>query len=196
MTSMTRISSFVVFLAAMTLTSRAQDPNAEQPAPRVAMSVSSPSRVPEQTAKQWVWLAKQGVWGYGYEIQDGPHRGLWRVDPDSKVKPEDLTPTADPYGFMGLLNTYRAWAGLPPLAYDPDLSAWASHNNAAQTNYGLGHHVNPNCCQNSAWNVHDAESVATMWMQSPGHRANMLNPSVSTFGIAYGPGPYWTMNAR
>jgi hypothetical protein len=196
MTSMTRICSAAVILIALTSTARAQDQKAQEPVTRIAMTPST--RVPERAAKQkqWVWLEKQGLWGYGYEIQDGPHRGLWRVDPDSKRKPEDVVPGADPYGFMALLNTYRAWAGLPPLAYDPDLSAWAAHNNVAQNSYGLGHHVNPNCCQNSAWNVHDAESVAAAWMQSPGHRANMLNPSISSFGIAYGPGPYWTMNAR
>ncbi len=194
MTSMTRISSVAVVLVAMTSASRAQDQKSQEPVARVAMTTSS--RVQERTAKQWVWLAKQGVWGYGYEINDGPQRGLWRIDPESKQKPEDLVPTADPYGFMALINAYRAFAGLAPLAYDPDLSAWASHNNAAQTNYGLGHHVNPNCCQNSAWNVHDVASVAAAWMQSPGHRANMLNPSISRFGIAYGPGPYWTMNAQ
>lgn len=196
MTSMTRISSVAVVLVAITSASRAQDQTADEPVTRIAMTTSS--RMPERTAKpkQWVWLEKQGVWGYGYEIKDGPFCGLWRVDPDSKLKPEDLAPTADPYGFMACLNAYRAFAGLAPLSYDPDLSTWAAHNNVAQTSYGLGHHVNPNCCQNSAWNVHDAASVAAAWMQSPGHRANMLNPSISSFGIAYGPGPYWTMNAR
>ena len=33
------------------------------------------------------------------------------------------------------------------------------------------------------------------WMNSPGHRQNMLQPDMSRFGIAFGPGPYWTMNA-
>ena len=41
-----------------------------------------------------------------------------------------------------------------------------------------------------------AASVAQAWMESRGHRQNMLSSSVTHFGIAYGPGPYWTMNAR
>ena len=49
----------------------------------MAMATSSPAE--DQPAKQWVWLSKQGVWGYGYRIQDGPQRGLWRVDPDSET---------------------------------------------------------------------------------------------------------------
>ncbi|WP_422927834.1 CAP domain-containing protein [Singulisphaera sp. PoT] len=147
----------------------------------------------EGPEKQWVWLEKQGVWGYGYQIKEGPHAGLWRVDPDSKRPPEA---PADPYGFAAILNSYRASAGLAPLSYEPDLAGWAAQNNAEQANRGLGHHVNPNCLQNCAWNTPDANSVASAWMESPGHRANMLNPSASRFGIAFGPGPYWTMNAQ
>jgi Cysteine-rich secretory protein family len=160
----------------------------------VAMAASSPAQ--DQPVKQWVWLAKQGVWGYGYQIQDGPHRGLWRIDPGSKRAPEDLVPATDPYGFAEVVNRYRLAAGVAPLAYDPELSVWAAHNNAKQCHHGLGHHVSPNCNQNCAWNTPDAESVAQAWMDSPGHRANMLDTTSSRFGIAFGPGPYWTMNTR
>lgn len=167
-------------------------------------SVSQTRSVPADTAgesqpmpeKQWVWLHKQGVYGFGYQIPDGPHKGLWRIDPGSKRSAEEFAPAADPYGFAALLNQYRAAAGLPPLEYDPELSNWASHNNAAQAHRGIGHHVVPDCHQNCAWNTPDAVRTAVEWMNSPGHRANMLSPAVSRFGIAFGPGPYWTMNAR
>lgn len=114
------------------------------------------------------------------------------------VDPVPAPPPAstDPYGFVGLLNQYRAAHGLGPVSFDANLSAWASQNNAAQSHRGLGHHVNPNCFQNSAWNCVNALDVATAWMNSRGHRANMLNPGISRVGIAYGPGPYWTMNAQ
>lgn len=105
------------------------------------------------------------------------------------------TASGDPYGFAAILNTYRAQAGLPPVAYDPNLAAWAAQNNTAQSHRGIGHHINPNCFQNCGWNYQDALSVARGWMNSPGHRRNMLSPSITRFGIAYGPGPYWTMNA-
>ena len=151
--------------------------------------------------KQWVWLHQQGVWGYGYQIREGPQRGLWRIDPDSKRPPEEESEPAsesasDPYGFGEILNRCRAEAGLPPAAYDPDLSAWAVQNNVEQCRRGLGHHVNPNCFQNSGWNYDSALGAAIGWMESPGHRANMLEPSATRYGIAHGPGPYWTMNAR
>lgn len=105
-------------------------------------------------------------------------------------------PSTDPYGFLPILNSYRASAGLPAVVFDSNLSAWASQNNAAQSRRGIGHHVNPNCFQNSAWNCVNAWDVAQSWMNSPGHRRNMLSPHITRVGIAYGPGPYWTMNAQ
>ena len=102
----------------------------------------------------------------------------------------------DPYGFTGLLNQVRASAGLQPVSYDPNLSSWASQNNAEQCRRGLGHHVNPCGVQNCAWNYPDASSTVDGWMNSPGHRRNMLSPSITQVGIAFGPGPYWTLNAR
>ena len=158
---------------------------------------SSAVEAKSPVVKQWVWLPKQGVYGYGYRLQDGPHKGLWRIDPDSKRTPEELSPpAADSYGFAAVLNQYRVSAGLPPLAYDEQLSNWAAHNNAAQAHKGIGHHVVPNCTQYCAWNTPDAVRTAGEWMNSPSHRANMLSPSASKFGIAFGPGPYWTMNAQ
>ena len=102
----------------------------------------------------------------------------------------------DPYGFVYILNRIRASAGLHPLSYDPNLSSWAHQNNAEQCRRGLGHHVNPGGIQNCAYNYTDANSTAAGWMNSPGHRRNMLSPSATHFGIAFGPGPYWTLNAR
>ncbi len=162
----------------------------------ILLAIASPTQSQEPQAKQWVWLARQGVWGYGYQIEDGPYRGLWRIDPDSKRPPEPVAPATDPHGFAEIINRFRASAGLPPLAYDHELSVWAANNNAEQAVRGLGHHVNPNCYQNSAWNTPDAQSTADEWMNSPAHRANMLSPNVTRFGIAFGPGPYWTLNAK
>jgi hypothetical protein len=154
------------------------------------------ARADDTTTKQWVWLEKQGVWGFGYQLADGPHKGLWRIDSGSKRAPEPPAPVTDPYGFHAILNQYRASAGLSPLEYDHELAGWAAMNNAHQANRGLGHHVNPNCHQNCSWNTTDAVSTADQWLNSRGHRENMLSPAVRSFGVAYGPGPYWTLNLR
>jgi hypothetical protein len=102
----------------------------------------------------------------------------------------------DPYGFSGLLNNIRAAAGLNPLAYDPELSSWAQQNNVVQTRRGLGHHIFNCSVQNCGWNFSDAAGAIRGWLNSPGHRRNLLAPGVTRYGIAYGPGPYWTFNAR
>jgi hypothetical protein len=140
--------------------------------------------------------------------QDGPARRLFqrltgragRVETISTPAPAPAyaasVPGGDPHGFATVLNGIRTRFGLSPLRYDPDLSAWASRNNAAMCRRGLGHHVVPGCNQNCGWNYTDPNEVAQGWMDSPGHRANMLNPAATTFGIAYGPGPYWTLNLR
>ncbi len=140
---------------------------------------------------------KPGSLGLRLPDQGRAASGLWRVDPDSKRAPEEAgtdapTPTALPPSSTSIAPR----PGCLPLAYDHELSAWAASNNAAQASQGMGHHVTPNCYQNAAWNAPDAASVAQAWMESRGHRQNMLSSSVTRFGIAYGPGPYWTMNAK
>jgi uncharacterized protein YkwD len=102
----------------------------------------------------------------------------------------------DPYGFTALLNRIRASAGLHPVVHDVELASWAGRNNAIQCLRGIGHHVNPCGMQNCGWNYSDASAVTEGWMHSPGHRQNLLSPSISRIGIAMGPGPYWTFNAR
>ena len=62
-------------------------------------------------------------------------------------------------------------AGLRPRAF-----RLGAQNNVAQSNRGIGHHVTINCFQNCAWNTPDAASTAEEWMNSRGHRANMLEP--------------------
>ena len=94
MSSLTRILSLALILSASAV--RAADDEAPAPAADAA------------PAKQWVWLAKQGVWGYGYQIKEGPHSGLWRIDANSKRRP---APAGDPYGFATILNRFRAFDG-------------------------------------------------------------------------------------
>ena len=47
--------------------------------------------------------------------------------------------------------------------------------------------------QNSAMGGYG--SIGSMWMDSPAHRAALLDPSIRWIGIA-GMGAYWTFNAR
>ena len=161
-------------------------------------------------AKQWVWLWRQGLFGYGYQRTDG----LWVIDAGSKRLPAPAptpaapvqvqaqaaaalapAPTGDPYGFVHWLNATRASFGLPAVGVDPDLSAWAQQNNSQQASRGMGHHVmGPARRQNAAMGA-SSGSVGPMWMADGPHRAALLDPTIRWIGIA-ALGSYWTYNAR
>jgi uncharacterized protein YkwD len=99
----------------------------------------------------------------------------------------------DPYGFLGWLNATRASYGLPAVGYDPNLSGWAAMNNDQQAARGMGHFVmGPARRQNSAMGAF--ANIGAMWMNSPAHRAALLDPTIRAIGIA-GLGAYWTFNA-
>lgn len=52
-----------------------------------------------------------------------------------------------------------------------------------------------NAAENVAWNTQTAQSVVTGWMNSSGHRANILNPALTEIGAAMARSakgePYW-----
>jgi uncharacterized protein YkwD len=99
----------------------------------------------------------------------------------------------DPYGFLGWLNATRASYGLPAVGHDPNLSSWAAENNNHQAARGMGHFVmGPARRQNAA--MGSFANIGSMWMNSPAHRAALLDPTIRWMGIA-GLGAYWTFNA-
>jgi uncharacterized protein YkwD len=103
------------------------------------------------------------------------------------------TEGGDPYGFLGWLNQTRASYGLPAVGYDANLSNWASMNNSQQNARGMGHFVmGPARRQNAAMGAF--ANIGSMWMNSPAHRAALLDPTIRAIGIA-GMGAYWTFNA-
>ncbi len=109
--------------------------------------------------------------------------------------PAEVAPayTGDPYGFLGWLNATRASYGLPAVGHDPNLSSWAAENNNHQAARGMGHFVmGPARRQNAAFG--SAATIGAQWMNSPAHRAALLDPTIRWMGIA-GLGAYWTFNA-
>jgi uncharacterized protein YkwD len=100
---------------------------------------------------------------------------------------------SDPYGFLSWLNATRASYGLPAVGHDPNLSGWAAENNNHQAARGMGHFVmGPARRQNAAMGSYG--NIGSMWMNSPAHRAALLDPTIRWMGIA-GLGAYWTFNA-
>jgi uncharacterized protein YkwD len=115
------------------------------------------------------------------------------AQPVEIAQPVYVAPAGDPYGFVAWLNATRAQYGLGAVGYDPNLTNWAAMNNNQQVSRGIGHYVmGPARRQNSA--MGNYASIGAMWMSSPGHRAALLDPTISFVGIA-GAGAYWTFNA-
>lgn len=104
----------------------------------------------------------------------------------------------NPYGFTVWLNDTRRMYGLRPLVYDQRLADWAAVNNLAQRNRSSpGHFVmGPARRQNADIITGDISSyIGREWMDSPEHRAALLDPGLTRFGLAWD-GLYWTWDAR
>ena len=127
------------------------------------------------------------------------------------LTPGDLARTAAEV--VGLTNRERAGAGLPPLATDPLLTAAAQAHSADMVARAFYSHTSPegsrpwdraaaagarrrSIGENIACGQRSPDEVVDGWMNSPGHRANILKPDFTHIGIGFaggGPaGTYWT----
>jgi len=117
------------------------------------------------------------------------HRGHTELAPPIAPAPVPVVVVTDPYGFHVYLNDYRARAGLRPLRYSAHLAGWAYQNSLR----GFGHFIRVGRRQNAAAGQANAQAVAAQWMNSPAHRDAMLDPTVTTYGIAVANNA-WTLN--
>jgi uncharacterized protein YkwD len=112
-----------------------------------------------------------------------------------------------------LTNAQRERHGCAPLRTDSRLRAAARDHSADMRDRGYFDHDTPTGtspwdrikargyadpgAENIARGYHSATAVVAGWMDSPGHRANILNCDLKAVGIgvAYGPsGPWWTQD--
>lgn len=113
--------------------------------------------------------------------------GKWRV----KYKVQTFQSSG--HWFVSWLNSERAKYGLSAVGYDANLEAWGAQNNAQQAARGIGHYVmGPARRQNSA--MGSASQIGLMWMNSPGHRSALLDPTIRFIGLACH-GQWFTFNA-
>lgn len=111
---------------------------------------------------------------------------------------------------LDLTNVERQKAGLQPLQIDKNLmnSARQKSTDMARNNYFS--HTSPtygspfdqmkangisyrSAAENIAMGQRSAEEVVKAWMESPGHRQNILTPNFTHIGIGYDAnGQYWT----
>jgi uncharacterized protein YkwD len=111
---------------------------------------------------------------------------------------------------LALVNTERENAGCGPLVADDRLAAVARAHSADMRSRGFFDHVDPDGvgpfdraeaagltarAENIARGQQDAAGVMADWMSSPGHRATILNCTLTSVGIGVAEGsggPWWT----
>jgi uncharacterized protein YkwD len=110
---------------------------------------------------------------------------------------------------LTLVNQARADAGCGALTTDPALAAVARAHSADMRDRGYFSHTTPEGlspfdraraagvgyarAENIAQGQPDAAAVVQAWMNSAGHRANILDCSLAKLGVAEGSGgPWWT----
>ncbi|MBQ8879972.1 MAG: SafA/ExsA family spore coat assembly protein [Clostridia bacterium] len=109
-----------------------------------------------------------------------------------------------------LVNVERQKAGLLPLQHDWELSRVARYKSQDMRDNGYFSHTSPtygspfqmirsfgisykSAGENIARGYTSPESVVNGWMNSSGHRANILNSSFTHIGVGYvTEGSYWT----
>jgi uncharacterized YkwD family protein/spore coat assembly protein SafA len=109
-----------------------------------------------------------------------------------------------------LVNAERAKAGLPALQEDWELSRVAKNKSQDMHDKNYFDHTSPtygtpftmmknfgitykSAGENIAKGQRSAQEVVTAWMNSEGHRANILNKSYTHIGVGYvQDGNYWT----
>jgi uncharacterized protein YkwD len=146
------------------------------------------------------------------------------TDPDNPTTPPDPTPpqpqpqpsgacgNAEESAVFALLNQQRTSYGLAALSCDLKAVAVARAYSEVMCQYGMLDHTGPDGSQpwdrlqaggvffasageNIAMGYETPEDVTWGWMESPGHRDNMLSADWTSVGIGYAPcggSPYWT----
>ena len=134
--------------------------------------------------------------------------------PDTDNKPgTDTTPDSGSVSSLerqvvALVNQERAAYGLSPLTLSADLSDGARLKSQDMLDNGYFNHNSPTygspfemmttlgidrwgAAENIARGQKTAEEVMNSWMNSPGHRANILSEEYAEIGVGYA-GGYWT----
>lgn len=112
---------------------------------------------------------------------------------------------------MALTNRARAGTGCAPLRVDPRITRAAQAHSDDMSLRGYFDHDSPDGrsfadrlraagypspgAENIAFGQRSAAQVVEAWLDSPGHRRNILDCSLTTIGVGYAAaGSYWTQD--
>lgn len=141
------------------------------------------------------------------ELPDTPDAPETPSTPDT---PDDSASASVAQQVLALVNRERAANGLSALKLDDTLSRYAAVKSQDMHDNHYFSHTSPTygspfdmmksfgitynyAGENIAMGYSTAEAVVTAWMNSAGHRANILSANFTTMGIGYvSDGGYWT----
>ena len=148
------------------------------------------------------------------EVADRLRAGTW-----AQVRPEPVAPLAqsapaEPTAegqVLALVNAARAEAGCGALTADSGLAAVARAHSADMRDRDYFSHTSPeglspfdraeragvdySRAENIAFGQADAAAVMEAWLESPGHRENILDCGLTKLGVGVAEGtggPWWT----
>jgi uncharacterized YkwD family protein len=156
------------------------------------------------TVTQASSIASPGARKTSISTKQAPY-ATWFIGEEGPTgKPAEQTAAASQFDqqVLHLVNTQRATAGLSPLGMDGNLSKLAMAKAQDMYNSNYFDHTSPTygspfemmgkfgivfnaAGENIAKGQTSPEQVMNDWMNSEGHRANILNSSFTKIGIAY-----------
>jgi uncharacterized protein YkwD len=105
-----------------------------------------------------------------------------KTEAEKKAKDLELHPIEA--SVISMTNTQREKYGLPPLKVDKDLMQTARKHCGWMTRNRIFQHGRFGVAENIAMGQHDSQDVLRAWMNSSGHRANILNPGHHRIGVS------------
>ncbi|MGK5738850.1 CAP domain-containing protein [Micromonospora sp. URMC 103] len=179
----------------------APSPTASPSTVRPAPSASRTTTRPTPAASRTTAPSRGGV-----ERRAAPSTGSTTAAPATGV-------SAQAREVVDLVNAERAKAGCNPVSIDDKLMTAAQGHSQDQADHQDMSHDGSDGSdpgeriervgyewrtygENVAWNQKTPAAVMDAWMNSPGHRANILNCAFTEIGvgIASSNGPYWTQD--
>ncbi|MFF1377958.1 CAP domain-containing protein [Streptomyces sp. NPDC058308] len=187
----------------------------EAPAPAPSKAGPKPSRTPAQ--KPTPKAPKPRTEPHADEKKPAPPSPSRTPEKKPTTPPADSRSSSDEVKaeaeVITLVNQERAKAGCRPVQADDRLAALAGAFSADMAERDFFDHTDPDGAtpwdradkagisglggENIARGQADARSVMAAWMDSPGHRANILNCDYKTLGVGvhFAPGgPWWTQD--
>ncbi|PIC77516.1 hypothetical protein CSV74_05350 [Sporosarcina sp. P19] len=139
-----------------------------------------------------------------------PTKPVEKPQTDKPAQQQTANVSATEQAVLDLTNAERAKAGLKPLQIDAALQKSAKQKSADMAANNYFSHTSPtygspfdqmkqngvtyrSAAENIAKGQRSAQDVVTAWMNSAGHRQNILTPGFTHIGIGYDAnGHYWT----